>query len=553
MRGKERIAACMVVLIVFLLGTIVLAAPVQGGTMGPGLPGSTGIQGQNPPDPWHWRVIPHTIPEILPSVPAPTPIPTSSPDPTLEPSLDKPSKPTLNGTSLASQIGQGSGGPPEGTGSPLLSANRIVEILSGIVIAALGIFVDLRRYPAGLFRPRVRGFGIVQFLLTAVGAFLISTVLPVEGSGLVRSISIIGGVVTGSSCALAYGLVISRRLSFTLGIHLLGSGILVVTVPLSFISTGGISYPIIAASALFTGSLLYTAILLLSPETPGPDTISLDDKTLIGMDMADPRLHTAVLEKRYTDIVPIATGGLARVYRAVRKDDGLTVAVKIPLTTTETTGRAFLKEMLLWRDLNHPNIVKVTYVAILPIPLVEMEYIEMSLSAVPKPLPLPDAIRIITGIAQGLAYAHSKGIIHRDIKPANILLDSERTPKITDWGLGRSTVYPDMPSVTGFSLSYAAPEQVAPSEYGGTDHRTDIFQLGVVSFELVTGRLPFQGEDLATITRAVLTRDPVFPLSINPEARPLDPIILRCLSKDPRQRYQSVKELLVDLAGIRVD
>ena len=549
MKYERECQARTIAFFVLVLWTAVMVCPGMAGTR-MDLFNSTGGQGRDSPDPWHGGGSLRDISAVSLPIPVFTLIPTSAPVPAGSPVPGVPVTTTLEEPPFGSQIGQGSGGPPEEVGSPNLSANRIVEILAGMVIAALGSFVDVRRYPSVRFRPRFRAVGIILFLLTAGGAFLVSAVLPAGGSVLVRSISIVGGVVAGTSCLLEYALVKGRRLPFTLGIHLLGSGIIAATFSLSFIASGDV-YMLIAASALFTGSLLYAAMLLLSPGSPEPETISLSDKTFIGMDMADPRLHTAVLEERYTDIVPIATGGLARVYRAVRKEDGLTIAVKIPLTTTEATGRAFLKEMLLWRDLNHPNIIKVTYVAVLPVPLVEMEYMEMSLSRIRKPVPIDEAIRIIEGIAHGLAYAHSKGIIHRDIKPANIMIAPDRTPKITDWGLGRSIVYPDMPTVTGFSLSYAAPEQVAPSDFGGTDHRTDIFQLGVVSYELVTGMLPFPGDDLATVTRAILTRNPVIPSLINPEARPLDAIILRSLAKDPRQRFQTVNEFLAELADVQ--
>ena len=166
-----------------------------------------------------------------------------------------------------------------------------------------------------------------------------------------------------------------------------------------------------------------------------------------------------------------------------------------------------------------------------------------------KPLDIPSAVQIVVGIAQGLAYAHEKGVIHRDIKPENILITEQGIPKITDWGMSR-ILASTMPTVVGFSISYAAPEQVAPSQYGNTDQRTDIFQLGVVFYELVTGVQPFRGEDMGQVISAILHEDPDLPSSLVPAAIIVDPIILKCLEKRPEDRYQSVQEMFADLSAV---
>ncbi|MCX6701280.1 MAG: serine/threonine-protein kinase, partial [Methanomicrobiales archaeon] len=157
------------------------------------------------------------------------------------------------------------------------------------------------------------------------------------------------------------------------------------------------------------------------------------------------------------------------------------------------------------------------------------------------------AAEIISGVAEGLAYAHEQGIIHRDIKPHNILIDSHGVPKISDWGMSRLIGSSATQTVAGFSLAYAAPEQVSPKGFGETDERTDIYQLGVMFYELVTGKLLFPGDDLAEVSNAIISRIPVPPSEVNPQARPLDPIILKCLQKKPEDRYQSVRMLILDL------
>lgn len=256
------------------------------------------------------------------------------------------------------------------------------------------------------------------------------------------------------------------------------------------------------------------------------------------------------LENKYTEITFVGRGGIAWVFSAIRKTDGTKVAVKIPISFDEVTGKCFLNEIAAWETLRHPNIVEVTAVNILPVPYVEMEFVPGSLEALEKPLPVWKAVHLITGVVDGLRYAHEHGFIHRDIKPHNILLNEEIVPKITDWGMSKVLAAEvKKSSVAGFSLSYAAPEQVSPSEFGRTDERTDIYQLGVVFYELVTGSIPFGGESIVEVGNAILRESPTPPSEYNPDAQAVEKIILKCLEKDPANRYQSAAELLDALHG----
>ena len=287
------------------------------------------------------------------------------------------------------------------------------------------------------------------------------------------------------------------------------------------------------------------------PETGSDDTMPATETEVVPATRETPQASgpkfyfPPELESRYVDIRHIGRGGVAHVFAAHRKSDNRLVAVKIPISFDEVTGKCFLNEIAAWQALRHKNIVEVLEVNILPVPYVEMEYVPGSLEAVAKPLPVWKAVHLVHGIADGLAYAHAHGIIHRDIKPHNILVTGEFVPKITDWGMSKVIATTmEKSSVAGFSLSYAAPEQVSPAEFGRTDVRTDIYQLGALFYELVTGSIPFGGESIVEVGNAIVREDPVPPTEYNPEAEAVEKIILKCLAKNPADRYQTADELL---------
>jgi hypothetical protein len=251
------------------------------------------------------------------------------------------------------------------------------------------------------------------------------------------------------------------------------------------------------------------------------------------------------LAGKYTKISSIGSGGFAMVYSAYRITDNQKVAVKIPIRSNERTGKSFLHEIKVWETMHHPNIVEVKATNILPVPYVEMEFVPGSLETLSKPVQVAVAARIIRGIAEGIRYAHAHRCIHRDIKPQNILLTDDGIPKITDWGISKVLEEnAKQTTIAGFSLSYAAPEQIAPEKFGSTDERTDIYQIGAVFYELVTGSTPFYGESMMEIVNEMLLEDPILPSDYNPDSEAVERIILKCLAKDPGQRYQSADELL---------
>ncbi|WP_010480242.1 serine/threonine-protein kinase, partial [Thermococcus zilligii] len=263
------------------------------------------------------------------------------------------------------------------------------------------------------------------------------------------------------------------------------------------------------------------------------------------------------LAHKYTEVELIGKGGFANVYKAKRRDDGKIVALKIP-HIDEKTSKTFIREVSTWLHLDHPNIVRLYDADILPVPYLEMEYVEgvkvngetvKDLDRYPKPVDEKTALKLIRGIAEGLKHAHSKGIYHRDLKPLNVLLKSDLTPKITDWGLAKLSTASSSRSVMGYTPLYAAPEHLVPGKYGHTDARTDIWQLGVTFYELLTGKLPFGGYTYEEVFGKIADESYKFtpPSRINPELAKYDGIFEKLLAKRKEDRYQSVDEFLKDL------
>lgn len=358
-----------------------------------------------------------------------------------------------------------------------------------------------------------------------------------------------------SGLALLSATLLSRSLRWTASGHLIVSLIGVFIAALALInSPAGLKIPIliIFVSALAGGAIarwesrLFGSIPL--PESPGRSSETM----ITPRSPTVPVSFPAELLEKYSNPELIGMGGMARVFKAQNNQTGDVVALKIPVQFNETAGKCFMKEIKAWENLSHENIVKIHEANILPLPYVEMEFIETSLADIAKPLPSGDAARIIRDIAKGLDYAHSQGIIHRDIKPQNILMAEGSIPRITDWGMSKVMGTGFLPTITGFSLSYAAPEQIAPGRFGDTDQRTDIYQLGVVFYELLTAELPFGGDDITRVSGRILAEIAPLTSARNPAARPYDTIVAKCLEKDPAGRYQSVQELVDDLERILV-
>jgi serine/threonine protein kinase len=147
---------------------------------------------------------------------------------------------------------------------------------------------------------------------------------------------------------------------------------------------------------------------------------------------------------------------------------------------------------------------------------------------------------ILVNVCEAVSHAHRYGIAHNDLKPANILFSSDGTPKVADWGLAK-VLLDHSTSVEGLTPQYAAPEQLDPDEYGGTDDATDIYQLGVIAYELLTGEPPYDRPNPAGTINAILEANPVPPSERNPNLpSAVDDVILQAMACEKADRYEHI-------------
>ena len=244
----------------------------------------------------------------------------------------------------------------------------------------------------------------------------------------------------------------------------------------------------------------------------------------------------------------LGTGGFADVYRGVDKS-GKDFALKIPKLSAgpgsvdQDALERFRAEAEIWMRLEHRNIVRLHDVSTEPIPHMAMELMEGgSLKQLMKKhrLEVGESVQIMAQLLEGLSYADKMASVHRDLKPENILFSSKGVAKITDWGIGKFMASESLTSSRDFkgTLSYSAPEQYNKKQYGNVDWQTDIFQIGVVFYKMLTGINPFKGEDIADCMGKVLMDRPEPPGSLNPDVPPeLDEVIMGALRKRKEDRW----------------
>ena len=267
-----------------------------------------------------------------------------------------------------------------------------------------------------------------------------------------------------------------------------------------------------------------------------------------------------IIAERYEILGKIGTGGMADVYKA--KDHKLNrfVAVKVlkPEFREDTTFiRKFRSEAQAAAGLTHPNIVNVYDV----VDEENLHYIVMELiegitlkSYIEKKelLDSKEAIGIAIQVAQGIAAAHEQHIIHRDIKPQNMIISKDGKVKVADFGIARAVSSQTVNSSAAVgSVHYISPEQ---ARGGYCDERSDIYSFGITLYEMVTGRVPFEGDNTVAVALAHLEDPVVPPGDYNPQVYPgLEDIILKCTKKKPDRRYGSMEEVIHDLHRVLMD
>jgi len=302
-----------------------------------------------------------------------------------------------------------------------------------------------------------------------------------------------------------------------------------------------------------------------------PETLKFCGECGTKLDSADAASFTRTLETRvdelargtlfagrYEIIEELGTGGMGKVYRAFDKQLELEVALKLlkpEIAADKKTIGRFKNELKLARQITHKNVCrmydfheegKTLYLT--------MEYVRgedlKSLIHRTKTLSSGTALSIARQLAEGLAEAHKLGIVHRDLKPGNIMIDKEGESKIMDFGIARTLIGEGR---TAEGIIIGTPEYMSPEQVEGkpTDQRSDIYALGIILFETVTGRVPFEGDTPFSIANKQKSEPPPIPKKLVPQIpEGLNRLILRCLEKDKTKRYETAEELLADLATI---
>ena len=271
--------------------------------------------------------------------------------------------------------------------------------------------------------------------------------------------------------------------------------------------------------------------------------------------MNDPLLQRfqALLEGRYAIERELGRGGMATVYLARDLRHGRTVAIKLlqPEITTSLTAERFLREIQITAKLQHPNILGLfdsgaeDGLCYYVMPHVEGESLRDRLLW-EKQLGVETAVDVAIEVCSALAYAHSRGVVHRDIKPENILFSAGHAI-VADFGIARA-VSEGQRTITAVGIPLGTPPYMSPEQAQGLDnidHRSDLYALGCMLFEMVAGRPPFVGVSIGKVIQQHLQSPPPLVREFRPDApATLDPILGKALVKDPGGRYQTAEEML---------
>lgn len=295
-------------------------------------------------------------------------------------------------------------------------------------------------------------------------------------------------------------------------------------------------------------------------ETIAVSATSSDGTVIMSADAVEDADQMAIIADRYQIKQQLGAGAMGIVYQAEDLKLNRDVALKqlAPNLSSDPQLLArFRQEALALARLSHPNIVQVyDFIEWNGLSLIVMELVQgdelESMLGQGNPLKLAEAVRLVTQMADALGYAHDRGVVHRDFKPANVLISHKGQVKITDFGIAKlaaSSVHTQLNTVMG-TPAYMSPEQASGEQ---TDHRTDIYALGVVLYQLLAGKRPFEG-DTKSIIAQHLTKMPPGLAGVRGDVPPeLDVIVQKMLAKKATDRFQSMAEVVQQLRPIQVD
>ena len=253
----------------------------------------------------------------------------------------------------------------------------------------------------------------------------------------------------------------------------------------------------------------------------------------------------SIFAGRYQVIEELGRGGMGRVYKVLDTEVNAKVALKLikpEISADQETIERFRHELRITRDISHKNVCRMydlgkeagSY-------FITMEYIAgedlKSMIRMSGQLGVGTAISLAKQVCEGLAEAHRLGVVHRDLKPSNIMIDREGTVRVMDFGIARSL---RVKGITGAGIMIGTPEYMSPEQVEGKDidQRSDIYSLGIILYEMMTGRVPFEGDTPFTVGVKHKSEIPKDPRQFNAQIpEDLSRLILRCLEKDKEKRY----------------